>query len=85
MIDTSRFLVVNDNREFAQDLCELMTACPDEALVTRARLAGAIEVLSKPLVMERWLELAAELKTRSRAGSTVSETVSSVTYSQRPL
>ena len=143
MADISRFLVVDDNREFAQDLCELlemhglqgivavdaeealvllertvfqgmftdlrlpgkngvdlieevcrralpvpvvvMTAYPDEELVRRARSAGAVEVLSKPLVMERWLELAAELSTRSLAGAIDASPLSSGIDSERPL
>jgi len=143
MVDTSRFLVVDDNLEFAQDLCELlemqglegvavadadealvclqqssfhgmftdlrlpgksgvelieeacrrnlsvpvvvMTAYPDEALVMRAQRAGAIDVLSKPLVMERWLELAKELKTRSQTNMNDSDRSSSAASSPRPL
>ena len=115
MVEVARFLVVDDNREFAVDLCELlemqgahgtvatyadealellgrttfhglftdlrlpgksgvelieemsrrqislpvvlMTAYPDEELVTRARLAGVLDVLSKPLIMEQWVAL----------------------------
>ena len=111
-----RFLVVDDNREFARDLCELlalegnhgtvavdaeealerleresfhalftdlrlpgqsgvelieelnrrglsipvvlMTAYADDDLVVRAQTAGAIDVLSKPIEIERWLALA---------------------------
>ena len=111
-----RFLVVDDNREFARDLCELlalegshgsiaedaeqalrcleresyraiftdhrlpgqsgvelieelkrrglripvvlMTAYADEDILTRAQSAGAVDVLSKPIDIERWLALA---------------------------
>ena len=143
MVDNGRFLVVDDNREFAQDLCELlemqglkgvvaadaeeallllertvfqgmftdlrlpgrngvelieeacrrdlavpvvvMTAYPDEELVRRAWRAGAIEVILKPLVTERWLELAAELRSRSSAGANASSVMSSVYDRRRPL
>lgn len=119
MVQSKRFLVVDDNREFAQDLCELlaiegthgviasdaeealeilqresvqglftdlrlpgqsgvelieelnrrgmavpsvlMTAFADEQVVERAQSAGAIDVLSKPLDIERWLTLARRL------------------------
>ncbi len=116
MVAGCRFLVVDDNREFARDLCELlalegnqgtvavdaeealerlqsesfhalftdlrlpgqsgvelieelnrrglsipvvlMTAYADEDVVARAQTAGAIDVLSKPIEIERWLALA---------------------------
>jgi len=111
-----RFLVVDDNREFARDLCELlalegsqgtiaedaeqalrcleretyqaiftdhrlpgqsgvelieelnrrglhipmvlMTAYADDEVIIRAQSAGAVDVLSKPIDIERWLALA---------------------------
>ena len=116
MIPSRRVLVVDDNREFARDLCELlalegshgtiaenaeqallcleresfqclftdlrlpgrsgvdlieemgrrgvtmpmvlMTAYADEVVLARARSAGAVDVLSKPIDIERWLALA---------------------------
>jgi len=116
MVAGGRVLVVDDNREFARDLCELlalegnlgtvaadaeealqhleresfhglftdlrlpgqsgvelieeinrrglsipvvlMTAYADEDVLARAMTAGAIEVLSKPIDIERWLSLA---------------------------
>ena len=116
MVDGRRFLVVDDNRDFARDLCELlalegnqgtvavdaeealeclaresfhvlftdlrlpgqsgvelieelnrrglsmpkvlMTAYADEDVLARAQTAGAIDVLSKPIEIERWLALA---------------------------
>lgn len=119
MVDRCRFLVVDDNRDFAQDLCELLTlegthatvavdaeqalerleresfqglftdlrlpgqngvelieelnrrglsipavlitAYADDRIVQRAQTAGAIDVLSKPLDIERWLALARRL------------------------
>lgn len=121
MLENCRFLVVDDNWEFAQDLCELlalegtrgiiaadaeeallhleresfqglftdlrlpgqngvelieelnrrglsiptvlMTAYADEDVLRRAQTAGAIDVLSKPLDIERWLDLARRLMT----------------------
>lgn len=126
MVQSNRFLVVDDNREFAQDLCELlelegthgvialdaeealeqleresfqgiftdlrlpgqsgvdlieelnrrglsvpsvvMTAYADEQVVERAQSAGAIDVLSKPLDIERWLALARRLMSTSNSG-----------------
>jgi DNA-binding NtrC family response regulator len=125
MVQSNRFLVVDDNREFAQDLCELlalegtqgvialdaeealehleretfqglftdlrlpgqsgvdlieelnrrglsvpsvlMTAYADEQVVERAQSAGAIDVLSKPLDIERWLTLARRLMSTSNS------------------
>ena len=116
MVLDRRFLVVDDNREFARDLCELlaiegshgtiaenaeqallcleqesyhglftdlrlpglsgvelieelrrrgmsipvvlMTAYADDELLQRAESAGAVDVLSKPIDIERWLALA---------------------------
>ncbi len=124
MVESRRFLVVDDNREFAQNLCELLalegnkatvavdaedaldhlehesfhglftdqrlpgqsgvelmeelnrrglalpvvliTAYADENVVQRAQSAGAIEILSKPLDIERWLELARRLTISAR-------------------
>ncbi len=120
-----RFLVVDDNQELAEDLCELLeidgataevapdaeralervseqafvavftdlrlpgrngvelleelrrrgyqlpvvlvTAFADDQVLERARLAGALEVLSKPIDIERWLELARALPGLARA------------------
>jgi DNA-binding NtrC family response regulator len=125
MVESRRFLVVDDNREFAQDLCELLalqgnhatvavdaeealqhlehesfhglftdqrlpgqsgvelmeelnrrgldlpvvliTAYADENVVRRAQNAGAIEILSKPLDIERWLDLARRLTISARS------------------
>ena len=125
MVVGHRFLVVDDNREFARDLCELlalegnhgtvavdaeealdrleresfhalftdlrlpgqsgvelieelnrrglsipvvlMTAYADEDLVVRAQSAGAIDVLSKPIEIERWLALARRCTDVSRS------------------
>ena len=125
MVESRRFLVVDDNREFAQDLCELLalqgnhatvavdaeealqhlehesfhglftdlrlpgqsgvelmeelnrrgldlptvliTAYVDEDVVQRAHSAGAIEILSKPLDIERWLDLARRLTSSARS------------------
>ena len=116
MVLDRRFLVVDDNRELARDLCELlaiegshgtiaenaeqallcleqesyhghftdlrlpglsgvelieelrrrgmsipvvlMTAYADDELLRRAESAGAVDVLSKPIDIERWLALA---------------------------
>lgn len=116
MVEGRRFLVVDDNREFARDLSELlalegshctvaetaeqalvwlerqsfhalftdlrlpgrsgielmeelkrrgvsipvvlMTAYADDDVLRRAETAGAIDVLSKPIDIERWLALA---------------------------
>jgi DNA-binding NtrC family response regulator len=125
MVEGRRFLVVDDNREFARDLCELlalegnqgtvaadaeealecleresyhalftdlrlpgqsgvdlieevnrrgwsipavlMTAYADEDVVARAQTAGAIDVLSKPIDVDRWLAMARRCMVRSDA------------------
>lgn len=119
MTQPTRFLVVDDNLEFAQNLCELlslngyegvaaadaeqalsllmrhsfhgvftdlrlpgqsgvelieevrrrglpvpmvlMTAFPEETQVVRARHAGALEVLAKPVTAEHWLAVASQI------------------------
>jgi DNA-binding NtrC family response regulator len=140
MVESRRFLVVDDNREFAQDLCELLalqgncatvavdaeealehlkhesfhglftdqrlpgqsgvelieelnrrglalpavliTAYADEKVVERAQSAGAIEILSKPLDIERWLALARRLTIATR--STPANDAESVSADSEP-
>jgi DNA-binding NtrC family response regulator len=125
MVERLRFLVVDDNREFAQDLCELLalegshatvavdaeealehlehesfhglftdqrlpgqsgvelmeelnrrglalpvvliTAYADDNVVQRALSAGAVEIMSKPLDIERWIELTRRLSNSARS------------------
>jgi DNA-binding NtrC family response regulator len=141
MAESCRFLVVDDNREFAQDLCELlalegtrgvaafdaeealeyleresfqglftdlrlpgqngvelieelkrrglsipavlMTAYADDDVLKRAQTAGAIDVLSKPLDIERWLGLAKRLMATST--STTANNANSVLMAQSEL
>jgi DNA-binding NtrC family response regulator len=132
MVEGRRFLVVDDNREFARDLCELlalegsqgaiaetaeqallcieresfqalftdlrlpgqsgvdlieelkrrglsipvvlMTACADDDVLRRAESAGAVDVLSKPIDIDRWLALARRfMRHRSSRPSTPPE------------
>ncbi len=132
MVEGRRFLVVDDNREFARDLCELlalegshgtiaenaeqaliwleresfnalftdlrlpgrsgvelieelnrrgvsipvvlMTAYADDEVRRRAETAGAVDVLSKPIDIDRWLALARRfIRSRSSNPSTAPE------------